>query len=61
VVRHVRVRDVVVEVVEPPVRAVHCGKRAAQPVPLRILVVRQRPVSVLKQSDHDLWGGDVSN
>jgi len=41
---HVRVGDVVEHVVQEPIGAVHGGQRAAQPVPLARLVVRQRRV-----------------
>ena len=41
---HVRVGDVVEEVVQEAVRAVHGAERAAQPVPLARRKVRQRRV-----------------
>ncbi len=53
--RDVRVRDVVVhDVEEGPEAAVDCAQSTAQPVPLLVVIVRQRLVRVLQQRDHDL-------
>jgi hypothetical protein len=43
--RNSNAAHVVVEVIEDAIRTVNSGKRSTQPVPLLVLVMRQRPVS----------------
>mmetsp|Transcript_18937 Transcript_18937/g.57203 ORF Transcript_18937/g.57203 Transcript_18937/m.57203 type:complete len:351 (-) Transcript_18937:144-1196(-) len=52
VVCHMGVSDVVVEVVQDAIGAVHSGQGTPQPVPLLAIVVGQRLVGVLQLRDH---------
>ena len=53
VVRNMGVGDVVEHMVEDAAGAGDRGQGTAQPLPLLIIVVRQRRVRVLQQRDHD--------
>ena len=50
---HMRVANVVEEVVQEAIGAIHCGQRSPQPIPLGVFVVWQLGVRVLQQRDGD--------
>ena len=50
---HMRVADVVEEVIQEAIGAIHRGQRSPQPIPLGVFVVRQLGVRVLQQRDGD--------